>query len=138
MFFQIVTRLRFTCYMMVIGAFALAPSIACGGGLGWGFLIAMKPLLLSPHILHWLPCPVTTGKGLGLGVVIGNLGGGSPTTIIAAALAGPTAEMSPNLPKNGQLWTIFRQNRQQICHVLLPFPVQSLLWMLLWAEGAGG
>jgi len=56
-----------------------------------------------------LPCPVTTGYqqsepanvadvGWGLGVAIGNLGGGSPLTIIAATLAEPSAEMSLILP----------------------------------------
>jgi len=36
--------------------------------------------------------------GLGLGVVISNLGGSSPTTPFAAALAEPSAKMSQKLP----------------------------------------
>jgi len=63
------------------------------------FVPLLLPLVV-PYIslLVWLPCPVTTGKGLGLGVLISNLGGSRPSTRFAAFPAERSAEMSLNLP----------------------------------------
>ncbi len=64
MFFQIVTRSFPTSNILFIGMIVL------------------------------LPCPVTMGKGLGLGVLNGNLGGGSPLAKIAATSAEQSAEIA--------------------------------------------
>jgi hypothetical protein len=89
----------------------------------WGVMLFHRD---SVVLLHF--CLADDWR-LKTGDCFGNLGGGSPSTPIAANPAEPSAELSQKLPfiaKKGQGFCQFRQNKKECFHTPSVFRLETI------------